>query len=85
MIFLLAKSEVLESDIFLNASPALHAVWASGMAMGQEDKFPLWQGSVELAQTLMMSLGVYCPFVVAAGFNVLDVHDSQTFGRMESP
>jgi len=24
------------------------------MAMGQEDKFPLWQGSVELAQTLMM-------------------------------
>lgn len=42
------------------------------MAMGQEDKFPLWQGSVELAQTLMMSLGVYCPFVLAAGFNVLD-------------
>jgi len=55
------------------------------MAMGQEDKFPLWQGSVELAQTLMMSLGVYCPFVLAAGFNDLDVHYSQTFGRMEYP
>ena len=25
--------------------------------MGQEDKFPLWPGSVELAQTLMGQLG----------------------------
>ena len=27
------------------------------MAMGQKDLFPLWQGSVEMAQTLMMMLG----------------------------
>ena len=28
-----------------------------GMAMGQEDLFPLWDGSVELAKTLMMPPG----------------------------
>ena len=28
-----------------------------GMAMGQKDLFPLWDGSVELAQTLMMPPG----------------------------
>ena len=31
----------------------------AGMAMGQEDKFPLWPGSVELAQTLMGHLRLH--------------------------
>ena len=36
--------------------PTLSLAPPGGMAMGQEDKFPLWQGSVEMAQTLMLSL-----------------------------
>ena len=35
---------------------AAHVETLGGMAMGQEDKFPLWPGSVELAQQLMTHL-----------------------------
>lgn len=34
------------------------------MAMGQEDKFPLWQGSVEMAQTLMKYTVFAVPFML---------------------
>jgi len=34
------------------------------MAMGQEDKFPLWDGSVQMAQTLMMYTVCAVPFML---------------------
>ncbi|CAE7666259.1 VHA-a3 [Symbiodinium sp. CCMP2592] len=48
------------------------------MAMGQEDKFPLWPGSVELAQTLMGQLGNEVPIMLLPKpFVLLYQHNSK--------